>query len=54
MIIDVDVDQGFSNLKPTLETIFAKSDELIVSFHANLPLEVKQVLKGAGTGIQLS
>ncbi|KAJ7109426.1 hypothetical protein C8R44DRAFT_634983 [Mycena epipterygia] len=29
------------------ETIFAKSDELSVSFYANLPVEVKQVLKNA-------
>ncbi|KAJ7449858.1 hypothetical protein FB451DRAFT_741132 [Mycena latifolia] len=29
------------------ETVFAKSEELSVSFYANLPVEVKQVLKNA-------
>ncbi|KXN86872.1 hypothetical protein AN958_09467 [Leucoagaricus sp. SymC.cos] len=29
------------------ETIYAKSDELTVSFYANLPVEVKQVLRSA-------
>jgi len=30
------------------ETIFAKSGELIASFYASLPVEVKQVLRSAG------
>jgi nuclear pore complex protein Nup133 len=30
------------------EIVFAKSDELSVSFYTDLPVEVKQVLKNAG------
>jgi nuclear pore complex protein Nup133 len=30
------------------ETIFAVSEELVVSFHAHLPVEVRQVLQTAG------
>lgn len=30
------------------ESLFAKSDELYVAFYANLPVEVKQILKNAG------
>lgn len=30
------------------ETIFAKSDELLVTFYAHLPTEVKLLLKNAG------
>lgn len=30
------------------ETIYAKSDEMTVSFYASLPVEVKQVLRNAG------
>ncbi|KAJ6502530.1 hypothetical protein C8R45DRAFT_622368 [Mycena sanguinolenta] len=33
--------------RPGVETIFAKSDELSVSFYASLPVEVKQILKNA-------
>ncbi|KAJ6547586.1 hypothetical protein B0H19DRAFT_1266498 [Mycena capillaripes] len=33
--------------RPGLETVFAKSNELSVSFYANLPVEVKQILKNA-------
>ncbi|KAJ7905514.1 Non-repetitive/WGA-negative nucleoporin C-terminal-domain-containing protein [Mycena olivaceomarginata] len=33
------------------KTLFAKSDELSVSFYANLPVEVKQILKNAGYGV---
>ncbi|KAF8212214.1 hypothetical protein K438DRAFT_1708496 [Mycena galopus ATCC 62051] len=33
--------------RPGVETLFAKSDELSVSFYANLPVEVKQILKNA-------
>ncbi|KAJ7940617.1 Non-repetitive/WGA-negative nucleoporin C-terminal-domain-containing protein [Mycena leptocephala] len=33
--------------RPSVETVFAKSDELSVSFYANLPVEVKQILKNA-------
>lgn len=30
------------------ETVFAKSQQMAVSFYSNLPVEVKQVLKSAG------
>lgn len=48
----MDVDEGGiaifeRNLKQ--ETVFAKSDELLVTLHSHLPTEVKQVLKVAGT-----
>lgn len=33
---------------PKSESLFAKSDELYVAFYANLPVEVKQILKNAG------
>jgi hypothetical protein len=33
------------------ETIFTKSEQLVVSFYANLPAEVVQLLKNAGTNI---
>ncbi|KAJ7452358.1 hypothetical protein B0H11DRAFT_1742097 [Mycena galericulata] len=33
--------------RPGAETLFAKSEELSVSFYANLPVEVKQILKNA-------
>ncbi|KAF7338280.1 Methyltransferase type 11 [Mycena venus] len=39
-------DRSFTQ-RPGVETIFAKSGELSVSFYANLPVEVKQVLKNA-------
>lgn len=47
----MDVDEGssiFSDRTGRMETLFAKSDEMSVAFHANLPVEVKQVLKNAG------
>ena len=31
------------------ETVFAKSQQLAVSFYSNLPVEVKQILKNSGT-----
>jgi nuclear pore complex protein Nup133 len=49
--MDVDDDGASSSVvhaPPKLETLFAKSDELSVAFYANLPVEVKQVLKNAG------
>ena len=48
--MDVDDDAGSSvvHAPSKLETLFAKSDELTVAFYANLPVEVKQVLKNAG------
>jgi nuclear pore complex protein Nup133 len=30
------------------DTVFAVSEEMVVSFHANLPVEVRQILKSAG------
>ncbi|KAJ7685205.1 hypothetical protein DFH06DRAFT_34186 [Mycena polygramma] len=33
--------------RTSVETVFAKSNELSVSFYANLPVEVKQILKNA-------
>lgn len=48
----MDIDEGSSILSERsvsrVETVFAKSDELSVTFYANLPVEVKQVLKNAG------
>jgi hypothetical protein len=47
----MDIDDGNSGVvhaPPKSETLFAKSDELSVAFYANLPVEVKQVLKNAG------
>ena len=44
------IDEGgsFVHSPSKSETLFAKSDELSVTFYANLPVEVKQVLKNAG------
>ncbi|KAJ7219294.1 hypothetical protein GGX14DRAFT_591296, partial [Mycena pura] len=39
-------DRGFFQ-RPATETTFAKSNELSISFYANLPAEVKQILKNA-------
>ncbi|KAF9075250.1 hypothetical protein BDP27DRAFT_40146 [Rhodocollybia butyracea] len=36
-----------SHAKSALELVFAKSDQLTVSFYANLPLEVSQILRNA-------
>ena len=52
----MDVDEsGFPHidrgLKP--DTVFAKSQELQVVFHAHLPAEVRQILRTAGTHIHL-
>lgn len=46
----MEIDDGSSvvHAPPRPETLFAKSDELSVAFYANLPVEVKQVLKNAG------
>lgn len=51
----MDVDDGRSSVgserglaKTGVEHIFAKSDQVMVSFHANLPLEVTQILRNAG------
>ena len=33
------------------ETVFAKSQQLAVSFYSNLPVEVKQILKNSGTSL---
>jgi nuclear pore complex protein Nup133 len=47
----MDVDQTgsvFSDRVGKTEVLFAKSEEMSVAFYANLPVEVKQVLKNAG------
>ena len=46
--IDTDEGGSFVHAPSKSETLFAKSDELSVTFYANLPVEVKQVLKNAG------
>ncbi|KAF8077905.1 hypothetical protein FPV67DRAFT_1405325 [Lyophyllum atratum] len=52
-VLSMDVDEAGSilseriNLRVGGETLFAKSDQLAVSFYATLPLELKQVLKNA-------
>jgi len=33
------------------ETVFAKSQQLAVSFYSNLPVEVKQILKSSGKSL---
>lgn len=43
-----DANSMFSERGPKTETIFAKSEELFVSFYAHLPVEVRQALKNAG------
>jgi nuclear pore complex protein Nup133 len=46
----MDVDEGSSMLSDRtarMETLFARSEEMSVAFYANLPVEVKQVLKNA-------
>lgn len=49
---DMDVDEAgnssVTHIPSKPETLFAKSNELSVAFYANLPAEVKQVLKNAG------
>lgn len=54
----MDVDEGGSvlserlserlNMRITGDILYAKSDQLAVSFYASLPVELKQVLKNAG------
>jgi nuclear pore complex protein Nup133 len=46
----MDVDEGssmYSDRAARMETLFARSEEMSVAFYANLPVEVKQVLKSA-------
>ncbi|KAI0797979.1 hypothetical protein C8Q75DRAFT_801881 [Abortiporus biennis] len=45
----MDVDEGSDIFERNLrfETVFAKSEELLVSFYAHLPVEVKQILRNA-------
>ncbi|KAG6874188.1 hypothetical protein C0995_003734 [Termitomyces sp. Mi166 len=49
----MDIDEGGTvsserpNMRATGDTLYAKSDQLGVSFYANLPVELKQVLKNA-------
>lgn len=49
----MDIDEATSSFSAmgnrlTGDTVFAKSDQLSVSFYANLPLEVTPVLQNAG------
>lgn len=56
MASSMDVDEGgIAIFERSLkqETVFAKSDELLVALHSHLPTEVKQVLKVAGTSIHV-
>jgi hypothetical protein len=46
----MDVDSVDTEWESRSEIVFAKSDEMVVSFGANLPIEVKQVLRNTGTG----
>lgn len=47
MDVDGDVSMSIDHAGPS-EMTYAKTDELAVSFYANLPVEVKQVLRNAG------
>jgi nuclear pore complex protein Nup133 len=47
MDLDGDVPMSNDHAGPS-EMTYAKTDELSVSFYANLPVEVKQVLRNAG------
>lgn len=44
-------DRGVSMARARIETVYARSDELVVSFYASLPVEVKQILKNSGEDI---
>ena len=46
--LGMDVDSSNSEWDSRSETVFAKSGELLVSFCADLPMEIKQVLKNTG------
>jgi nuclear pore complex protein Nup133 len=46
--MDIDDSSSVAHASSKSETLFAKSNELSVAFYANLPVEVKQVLKNAG------
>jgi len=54
-VVDLDdrasifTDKSFSRMGADI--LFAKTDEMTVSFYANLPLEVKQVLRTSGAVI---
>jgi nuclear pore complex protein Nup133 len=45
----MDVDETYSERGGRgIESVFAKSEQLSVSFYADLPVEVSQILKNAG------
>jgi nuclear pore complex protein Nup133 len=48
MDIDEDANSLISDRFGRAEILYAKSEEMSVAFYANLPGEVKQVLKSAG------
>lgn len=54
--MDVDEDSSIlsdrSGLRAKGEAVYAKSDQLSVSFYADLPVEVSQVLKNAGMPVR--
>lgn len=49
-VMDVDDATSIQSDSPSFPevTTYAKTDELAVTFYANLPIEVKQVLRNAG------
>lgn len=52
-VMDVDDVQMYNErmLGSGRETLYARTDEISVAFHAALPFEVRRELKGAGTSI---
>lgn len=56
-LMDIDETESVATERSTTraygEAIYAKSDELTVSFYASLPVEVKQVLRSAGMNMSL-
>lgn len=47
--MDLDESMEFYERGPKMEAMFAKSEELTATFYAQLPVEVKQALKTAGS-----
>jgi nuclear pore complex protein Nup133 len=56
--VGMDVDEEAASLiferAIRTETVFAKSQQLAVSFYSNLPVEVKQILKNSGESLSHS
>lgn len=55
-IMDIDDVQMYNERVPVLgrETLYARTDEISVAFHAALPFEVRRELKGAGVSVLLN